>query len=504
MKFIVTDDTRYIQITECTNIELDQFRLCFTKRILNWKFNPSVKKGFWDGYICFLDKWNRVPSGLWQEIYTELKAFGYNVQIDGLERIIDYDFDPENFKIWVNDFFSDSKIKPHDYQIDAAISIIKFRKSISEMATSAGKTLIIFMIFAYLYDKKIINRFMMVVPNVSLILQTIENFKDYNNNRLDFTTSTLYAESKNRDFSSNFIVGTYQSLSSKETKEFEHIDVICIDEAHYTKAKSIKTIITNCTNAKYCFGVTGTADTSKSANGFTVMSYLGPSVNNISSEYLISNKFATPINVKMIYMKYLNEDICKKIANLRTNNAEALDGMAVLNLEQGLVIENKNRLDYITNIISKVTKNSLVLFKDIKHKHGIKIFDRLKEICPDKKIFYVDGSISAAERDRYIKDMEIGNDKIIVASFGTFSTGISINNIHNIFFTESYKNDQIIRQSLGRGMRLLKGKDSVTVIDFVDDYSSGNHKNMLYLQSLEREKTYIKQKFPYKKYTVKF
>jgi superfamily II DNA or RNA helicase len=70
---------------------------------------------------------------------------------------------------------------------------------------------------------------------------------------------------------------------------------------------------------------------------------------------------------------------------------------------------------------------------------------------------------------------------------------------------ESYKSEKIIRQSIGRGMRLKEGKEKVNIIDFVDDFSlPKGHKNYLLKHGEERMKIYAEQGFPYKKYTVKF
>jgi superfamily II DNA or RNA helicase len=147
----------------------------------------------------------------------------------------------------------------------------------------------------------------------------------------------------------------------------------------------------------------------------------------------------------------------------------------------------------------------LVLFQNVKEQYGRQIYDYLREHTQDKTIFYVDGSTPINLREDYINRMEEGEDKILIASFGTFSTGISINNIHNVFFVESYKSEKIVRQSIGRGMRLKKGKERVNIIDFVDDYSLGRgSKNYLLKHGEERVKIYTQQGFPYKEYRVKF
>ena len=100
--------------------------------------------------------------------------------------------------------------------------------------------------------------------------------------------------------------------------------------------------------------------------------------------------------------------------------------------------------------------------------------------------------------------MEAGEEIVIVASYGTFSTGISIKKIHNIFFTESFKSEVIIRQSIGRGLRQHASKDIVNIIDFVDDISSPDWDNYLMRHAKTRQKIYREQKFEYEIKNVSF
>jgi len=181
------------------------------------------------------------------------------------------------------------------------------------------------------------------------------------------------------------------------------------------------------------------------------------------------------------------------------------DGAKLLNLEKQVARDSRKRFNYVVKKIAETTKNSLILFADIKYGYGKRLYDWLKANT-EKNIYYIDGSTSKDIREHYKKQMENEEDVILVASTGTFSEGISINNIHNIFITESNKSEQIIRQILGRGMRLKSGKDSVTVIDFSDNFLYGSHKwnrkNYLVKHSEERGKIYEEQKFPYKKFKV--
>jgi superfamily II DNA or RNA helicase len=482
----------------------NKFGLLSKRELPTGNFIRWSKKKIWDGFISFIDKYQRIPVGLWNELNDTCAKYGFPLEVEGIGRIIDYDFDEHDFRKWVNEFFSDHPtIKPRDYQIEAAIPIIKYRRSISEIATSAGKTLIIFMIFAYLRERGKNKKFMMVVPNTNLILQTLDDFDKYNN-KLEFTTQAIHGGTDKTKQDADFVIGTYQSLVKRDRFFFDDVTTICIDEAHGTQASSIKKIIINCMNTTYAFGVSGTMLQNGSTEALTIQAYLGPLVNNISASFLTSNNYATPIYIKVVILDYLEYEAREKLEELRSRKAE-IEGSKLLEIEKRLVVENRNRFSYICNFISKSTKNSLVLFQNIKDSYGRRIYDHIRENTRDKTVFYVDGSTPIDIREDYIARMEDGDDKILVASFGCFSTGISINAIHNVFFVESYKSEKIIRQSIGRGMRLMKGKERTNIIDFVDDFSlSKGNKNYLLKHGDERQKIYKEQGFPYKIYKVKF
>jgi superfamily II DNA or RNA helicase len=347
---------------------------------------------------------------------------------------------------------------------------------------------------------------MIVVPNTNLIIQTNEDFELYNNNKMDFKTQLIHGGTDKTKKEVDLIIGTYQSLVKRELHFFEGIDAVLVDEAHHTNASSIKKILVNCMDATYAVGLSGTMLQNGSTEALTIQAYLGPLVNNISASFLTENKYATPIQVKIVQMDYIGQEIREKLESLREQkNSGEFDGAKLLDVEKRLVVENRPRFLYVANFICKTTKNSLVLFQNVKDSYGRRIYDYIRENTADKEVFYVDGSTPPDLREDYINRMEEGSNKILVASFGTFSTGISINNIHNVFFVESYKSEKIVRQSIGRGMRLCEGKEKVNIIDFVDDFTiNSRNKNYLLKHGEDRMKIYKQQGFPYKLYKVTF
>jgi superfamily II DNA or RNA helicase len=292
---------------------------------------------------------------------------------------------------------------------------------------------------------------------------------------------------------------------------FENIEVLCVDEAHTAKTKSIQTIfeLANCNNIK--FGLSGTVKTlTESADTFTIEGNLGPIVSNVSASSLFKKGYATPIKIRMLYLNYIDdntrEELYKRRRKVKSDkNKKNSDIPKLLQFEQEMIQSNKKRFDYIIDLILKPKLNSLVLFKDIKNNYGKQIYDTLKEKVNDnEEVYYIDGSVELKRRKYYRNQMNLNdnNRKIMVASFGTTSTGIDISNLHYIFLVESYKSEIIIKQSLGRGMRLNENKNVIHIIDIVDDFTyKGNH-NYVYKQSLERKLIYQNESFQYKEYEV--
>ena len=487
MKLVVSEDRKFLRIAEATEIELEQVNFSLKKRIRGWFFNPLVKRKIWDGYVYFC-KNNFIPIGLWSEVIKLGETYSFPVEIEGLERIIDVDFDEADFRKWVEEFFSDHpKYKARDYQIDSAAAILKNRLCTAEIATSAGKTLITFLVYGYLKKIGKLRKMLVIVPNTTLVMQMKDDWEDYNNDKMVLKIRQVYGGAKDNDPDCDVVVGTFQSLCKKTLDYFTGIDVVFVDEAHQTQTTSIKNILGKCKDSEYRFGLSGTVQEDNSADFSTIVALLGPMVKSIPPKFLFKEGFATPVKFKMMVLKYKNEELKSKLYDVR--KGKQMEGSQILALEKNVVVQSKARFKFIMELASKTSKNTMILFSNVKDQYGKRMYDWLRENT-DKTCFYVDGSIGQEHRDFYKKQMEDGEDRILIASFTTFSTGISIKNIHNIMFVESYKSEIIIKQSIGRGMRQINGKESFCVIDIVDDLSYNNNANYLYKHGKARLEIY--------------
>lgn len=518
MKVEITPDKKYIKILEATNLEMKQLQMSFTKKVKDFHFK---KKKFansnWTGDIPFIENIRYIPAGLWLELIDVCERFELPINTSAFKGLVDSSLKLENVAKELEDMYGDGPKKLRDYQKEAVYLLLKYRLASSELATGSGKTLMAFNLMLYLknkwetlgYEKPF--KMIYITPTIDLILQGIDDFAEYNShNCINYKIKAFYGETKDKSSLDgvDIAIGTWQTYKDMSPEILSEFTVVLVDEAHIIGAVSVKKIIENCKNRIYTFGVSGTLDSDtkdnkKTADDYTIAKYIGPIVNKIPSEFLIKEGFLTPLQICVFRMNYLEQEHRLKLKELL--ESETFENKKVMELEQKIVRGSKPRFKFITKVISQTPKNSLVLFRDVQGGYGKKVYEHLRENSHGKHYYYVDGSVKTDHR-KYIKDiLEEGDNRCVIASYGTFSTGISINNLHNLFLIESYKSKIIIKQSLGRLMRLLKGKSKANIFDFVDDFrvSSRGKRNILYQHGMDRIDIYDKENHKYKIFNVK-
>lgn len=497
----VTPDANYLQVCNASTEEINQLQILLKKRIKNWRWHPKVKKKVWDGYLQFFQAaTNRIPVGLWWDVLKNFQDYGLEVEIENFSELIS-DISMDDFRAWLDVFFKDGDIEgrfPRDFQIDAIYNILKYVRSTSEIATSAGKTMIIFLVFCYLKEHGMSGKFLLITPNIPLITQAIADFDDYSKNpneekRIDYRVQVLTGDEEKIRKSCDIIIGTFHTLRNLPAEFFDDVEAVCVDEAHFTQTVSIKSILTKISNAKYRFGLSGTLGKEDDADTYTIKSHLGPRVNQIDPSFLFQNNFATPVFIKILYLNYRDAEFREKLSKLFYSDLRKTDPTKLLDIERRVVLEDDVRFDWLINLIKRVTKNTLVMFKDIKNNYGRRIFETLRsQLGVEYQIYYIDGGTDSDLRSFYQEEMRKtdGVIRILVASYGTFSTGISIPNLYNLILAESYKSEKIVKQTIGRMMRLMENKDRVNVMDIVDDFSIRKFKNYAIKHADERIRIY--------------
>lgn len=292
----------------------------------------------------------------------------------------------------------------------------------------------------------------------------------------------------------NIHIGTYQSLEKFDSSFFEQFHTVACDESHLAKAKTLLSILKRTFGHAYSrFGVSGTFPAEDSLEILSIQSVLGPIVTEISASELKDKGIITPIEINAIILNHNEPEVAERLKIIRKG-----DGKAAFDLEKKHMHESDKRIEFLCKIIEKKCENNtLILFHTIEY--GKKIFDYVSKKFPDKKVFYIDGEVKNKKRNSIKEDLEITEDNcILIGSFGCLATGISIKNLHNLIFADSFKSEQIILQSLGRLMRLSNGKSTAFIYDIVDIFDPKNMNNALYRHFLERERFYSRKDHPYK------
>lgn len=490
MKLHIDDTKEYLVIDECSQKEYDQLKLSYTKEVKNARFDSRVKNGIWNGKIDYI-KGKYLPATSYQYLYDLCEEYGFNCEISNIDIMFDNNLDYEEFKNWCDDFFKDNELKPRYYQILSAYKLLKYKRCMGNSCTSSGKTLISYITFAYLLTHKNVKKILVIVPTVSLVLQTSGDFSNYNSEKLPINIQQVYSGC-NYLPNTNIVIGTFQSLVKETNDFFSQFDCLFIDEAHKASCASIVKICNIC-KPEYRIGVSGTLPTPKYNDGFVLLCNLGPIVFNIMAQQLQQEGYISNCKISQIRLDYTSDQQKNAFKNAKKQLVKVGNGKDMFQLENKYVNESEKRFFIITKLISKTDKNTMVLFKD--RDYGKRIFKWLKENTT-RMVYYIDGDIDKNVREEIRKRMEIKDDVILVASFGTSSTGISINKIFNIFFVSSYKSVSTVLQSIGRGLRKSEkiGKDFVNIYDISDDLYSGCYEMA---HARERIKIYESQGFPY-------
>ena len=293
----------------------------------------------------------------------------------------------------------------------------------------------------------------------------------------------------------NVYIGTYQSLEKWPKEFFQQFHTVATDEAHGAKSKTISTILQKTFGHAYSrFGVSGTFPEDDTSEILTIQSVLGPKITEVTANELKEKGIITPMEIKAVIMNHDDKEFDERVGHIR----KAGMGKEAFGLEKDYIHISAKRLDFIKKIVEKCDSNTLLLFHTIDY--GQTIFNKLREELPDKEFFYIDGEISGKKREEIKKQMENTDDKVrvLIASFGTLSTGVSITAIFNVIFADSFKSEQIIIQSIGRALRLHSDKEKAMIFDLVDVFDSNNLNNILYKNFKERERVYTKRDYPYK------
>jgi superfamily II DNA or RNA helicase len=458
---------------ECSQSIAREVSERFTFEVPGAKFMPSYRSKVWDGKVRLFNSRNySMYAGLTHNLRSFLENEGYEVTVD--DDLISED---GVSLLEIQDFIKDLKlpVEPRDYQIRALALAIRMKRAVLISPTASGKSMVAYLISQWFGGKTLI-----VVPTVSLVIQMVKDFQDYG------YIGPIHGirGGQEKVASDGVTVSTWQSVYEMGEEFFSQFDTVIGDEAHLFKAKSLIGIMTKMPTTKYRFGMTGTLDGAE-VNELVLEGLFGKVERLVKTKDLMDAGHVADLSIKVLVLKH----------------EQALSREATYQDEIDRIVSSDARNRFIRNLALSLKGNTLILYSLVE-KHGEILYDMINAKANGKNISFVHGGTEAEDRDNIRTLAETGDDNIIVASYGTFSTGINIRNLHNVIFASPTKSRVRTLQSIGRGLRKGDTKDSCTLFDIADDMSTKTSRNYTLNHLIERIKMYNQEGFKYEMHTI--
>jgi superfamily II DNA or RNA helicase len=454
----------------------------FTFEVEGAKFMPQYRNRNWNGEIHLFDMRSK-------QIYVGLldKIISFCDRHDYTYKFVDNEYYGTPFEVnegisyqGVKDYMTSiCNHRPRKYQVQGVYDALKHNRKLLISPTASGKSLMIYALVRYYVEKE--QKILLVVPTTSLVEQMYKDFFDYGWNAESYCHKIYAGKEKTNEYP--VTITTWQSVYKLERSFFEDYNVVIGDEAHLFKSKSLVSIMTKLHHAKYRFGFTGTLSGAQT-HQWVLEGLFGPSYKVTKTDELMRQGHLAQLDIQCIVLKHPE----KKFETYQD--------------EIEYLISHEQRNKFLCNLALDLKGNTLVLFSRVEA-HGAVLYEKINTNKRDEnKVFFVHGGVDTEERELVREITEKENNAIIVASYGTFSTGINIRNLHNIIFASPSKSRIRNLQSIGRVLRKGANKVKATLYDIADDCTYKTKRNYTLNHLIERIKIYNEENFNYEIITI--
>lgn len=466
----------------------------FTFDVPGAKYTPAYKRRVWDGKVRLFNAYSGLlPAGLMDYLATFSKDRNYELQVDSsvAQPEIKFDCDKvKSFMMSLKPTANGTPLEPHDHQVDAVCHALNQSRCVLLSPTASGKSLAIYSMVRYYQNAIAPNKkILIIVPTISLVAQLYSDFKDY-------SSTTEWDADRNchrivggeaKLTSKQIVISTWQSIYKLPRAWFDNFEVVIGDEAHLFKAQSLNGIMNKLIECPYRIALTGTLDGSK-IHKLAIEGMFGPVHRVISTKELMERNLLANLRIECLMLRYPPE-VRKTVCGLDYHG------------EIEWLVNCEKRNEFIAFLASAARGNTLVLFNYVE-KHGKPLYELIQKtamtVIEGRKVFFVAGETELEQREGIRNIVEKEENAIIVASYGTFSTGINIKSLKNVIFASPSKSRIRILQSIGRQLRKCEGKHIAKLYDIADDLHHGENLNYTLKHFLKRVKIYESEQFRYK------
>lgn len=350
---------------------------------------------------------------------------------------------------------------------DAAIEWIKksTESCVIEAETGSGKSHMIAAIAKTFYEISG-KHVLCTAPNVDLVRQNTEKFLATGNR------ASVFSASIGKSLRYPVVFGTPISIHNQIDKFGDRFGLICIDECHgitptiqniisdiRAKNKNLRVIGLSATPYRLGSGLIYAVDENNkpSPESQCVYPYFAKKVYTIGGRELIDNGFLTPPVIGAIHGDHYDT------LNMRINSMGKFYQEDIDRAYEG---QNRKTANIIADIIAQSKCRNGVMIFAATVKHAIECMESL----PSELSRMIGGDISTRknERKNLVEDFKSQKFKYLV-SVGTMTTGVDFTHVDVIALMRATESIGLLKQMVGRGLRLHKGKKDVLVLDYAEN-----------------------------------
>lgn len=453
-------DNKNLSVDFKNDEEMIRFNQYFTRDKRDAKYKKDR-----NSTVKFYQNNYRIRIQFWKEIKKLCLNYGFDFDFqDEIEMFVDVEFD--KVKKFCQEQIKGTVYEEYDMEdtFHSVYLAVKYKYMRMNLSVSYGKSIFIYLLSKYIILNKLGTKILITTPKPQLSMQMMGEFSEVNKSNFPF--SVWRGQVKIKD--APVVISNFQFLQNVKEEVLSKFDVIIHDECHRTSAPTYKDIVEKCTNLKMTKGITGSLLEDKSAEDFMVTANTGETLKTVSKRDLINAGRATDGIISFIVLSYLPVQIRQKLIDDRYN--PSISKIKSLDWERQEVVKYEWRTKFLIQFIKKTHANNgngIVFFKTIAY--GMKMAEYLKKFLPDSKIFYVDKDTKEGDRKMFADYMNSHNNCVLVGSFDTTGTGVSIKNLNWGISIEAFKSYVLVEQVIGRFMRLFTGKENFVFYDVIDD-----------------------------------
>ena len=453
---------KYLKVDFDSNREMNAFGLYFTREKRTEKFKKYKSKGtkFYTGTF-------QVRKQLWEELQKFCSVNNFDFRFPEMDKMFRNDITKEEVIEFCKSQIKGTIYEDYDMEdtYESVFMALSNKYFKMDLSVSYGKSIFLYLYSTFLILRKKAKKVCINTSKPDLAIQLMGDFAEVN--KRNFPFSVWRSGIKIKD--APVVITSFKFLANVKSEILDEFDVLVHDECHRTSAPTCETIFNKFGNMESSGGVSGSILEDGSAEDFMVKSNTGNTIKKVSKRDIISAGRATDGIIQAITLSYLSLQERQVLVEDRYN--KKIDKLISLSREQDKILTNDWRLKTLVKLsylAYKKSGNGIVFFKTASY--GTKFIELMKKLTPETKFFYIDENTTIIQRKTFQDYMEQNNDAILVGTYDTIATGMSVKKLYWGIALEPVKSFFTVEQMLGRFMRLHSTKDKFIWYDIIDDF----------------------------------